>query len=70
MQELVMPALGQSVEEASIVEWYKKEGDAVRIGDAICSIQTDKAEVEYESPVEGVLRKILLETGYAIKLGR
>jgi len=56
-----MPQMGQSVEEASIVTWFKKEGERVQAGEPLFSIQTDKAEVECESPVSGVLRKILLE---------
>ena len=60
MEEIKMPQLGQSVEEASIVEWFKKEGDRVEKGEPLFSIQTDKAEIEYESPVAGTLRKILL----------
>jgi pyruvate dehydrogenase E2 component (dihydrolipoamide acetyltransferase) len=62
MHEIKMPQMGQSVEEASIVQWLKKEGDAVAKGEPIASIQTDKAEIEFESPVEGILRKILVDT--------
>jgi len=61
MHEVRMPQMGQSVEEASIVTWFKKEGERVQAGEPLFSIQTDKAEVECESPVSGVLRKILLE---------
>ena len=60
MHEVRLPKMGQSVEEASIVTWFKKEGDVVAAGEPLFSIQTDKAEVECESPVSGVLRKILL----------
>ncbi len=61
MHEIKMPQMGQSVEEASIVQWFKKEGDPVEKGEPLASIQTDKAEIEYESPESGVLRKILVE---------
>ncbi|HOV74655.1 MAG TPA: dihydrolipoamide acetyltransferase family protein [Candidatus Hydrogenedentes bacterium] len=61
MYEVKMPQMGQSVEEASIVMWFKKEGDPVNAGEPLFSIQTDKAEVECESPASGILRKILLE---------
>lgn len=56
-----MPALGQSVEEASITAWLKNEGDPVKTGEPICTIQTDKAEIECESTATGILRKILVE---------
>ncbi len=60
MQEIKLPQLGQSVEEASIVKWYKNEGDPVKVGEVLFSVQTDKAEIECESTAEGVLRKILV----------
>ncbi|MDX9972749.1 MAG: dihydrolipoamide acetyltransferase family protein [FCB group bacterium] len=60
MHEIKMPQMGQSVEEASIVQWLKKEGERVEKGDPIASIQTDKAEIEYESPESGILRKIVV----------
>ncbi|MEA3365787.1 MAG: 2-oxo acid dehydrogenase subunit E2, partial [Candidatus Hydrogenedentes bacterium] len=61
MQEINLPQLGQSVEEASIVEWYKQEGDVVKTGEVLFSVQTDKAEIECESTADGILRKILIE---------
>ena len=60
MFEIKMPQMGQSVEEASIVKWFKQEGDAVVKGEPLFSIQTDKAEVECEAPESGILRKIIL----------
>lgn len=61
MFEVRMPKMGQSVEEAPIVQWLKSEGDSVQEGEPLFTIQTDKAEVECEAPASGVLRKILLE---------
>jgi pyruvate dehydrogenase E2 component (dihydrolipoamide acetyltransferase) len=61
MHEVKLPQMGQSVEEASIVQWLKAEGDKVERGEPIVSIQTDKAEIECESPAAGVVRKILLQ---------
>ena len=61
MHEIKIPQLGQTVEEASIVKWFKKEGDPVKTGEPIFSVQTDKAEIECESTATGILRKILVE---------
>lgn len=58
--------MGQSVEEAEIVEWFKQEGDTVEVGDPLFSIQTDKAELECESTAAGVLRKVLLAPGVEV----
>lgn len=66
MEEIKLPVMGQSVEEAEIVEWFKKEGDPVEAGEPLFSIQTDKAEVECEATASGVLRKILLEPGVEV----
>ncbi|HOF39610.1 MAG TPA: dihydrolipoamide acetyltransferase family protein [Candidatus Hydrogenedentes bacterium] len=60
MHEIRLPQLGQSVEEASIVEWRKKEGDPVKTGEVLFTVQTDKAEIECESTADGILRKILV----------
>ena len=54
--EIVMPRLGWSTEEGTLIEWLKKDGDAVRTGDAVCVIESDKAQVEVESFDTGVLR--------------
>lgn len=66
MQEILLPKMGNSVEEAEIVKWFKQEGDAVEMGDPLFSIQTDKAEVECESTASGILRKILVPEGVEV----
>ena len=54
--EIVMPRLGWSTEEGTLIEWLKKDGDPVRTGDVVCVIESDKAQVEVESFEAGVLR--------------
>ncbi len=66
MFEVKMPKLGQTVEEATIVQWLKKEGDEVKEGEPLFTVQTDKAEIEFESPASGTLIKILVEAGIEI----
>jgi pyruvate dehydrogenase E2 component (dihydrolipoamide acetyltransferase) len=63
MHEIKLPQLGQTVEEATITQWLKKEGDTVAVGDVLFTVQTDKAEIECESTAAGVLRKILVGEG-------
>ena len=58
--EVVMPRLGSEMTEGTIVEWLKKEGDRVNKGEALFLVDTEKAEVEVESEVAGVLKKILV----------
>lgn len=54
--KLTMPQLGLTMKVGTIVEWYKKEGDYIKSGDAVFAVETDKAVQDYESPYSGVLR--------------
>ena len=56
---LELPALGQTMEEGTITQWFKAEGDAVTKGEALYEVMTDKVNIEVEAPETGVLRKIL-----------
>jgi len=66
MREILLPKLGQTMEEATIERWHKKEGDPVRRGDVVLEITTDKATLEVESYVEGTLRKIIAREGLTL----
>jgi pyruvate dehydrogenase E2 component (dihydrolipoyllysine-residue acetyltransferase) len=61
--EVIMPKLGQTMEEGTIVEWIKKEGDPVNRGDTLFTVESDKAVLEVESSAKGFLRKILVPVG-------
>ena len=63
-----MPKLSDTMEEGGIATWLKKEGDAVKEGEALVEIETDKATQEYESPEEGILLKILVPAGKSVGL--
>jgi pyruvate/2-oxoglutarate dehydrogenase complex dihydrolipoamide acyltransferase (E2) component len=61
-----MPMLGEVMEEGCIVAWLKKEGDTVQQGEIIMEVETDKASMEVESPVSGVLKQILVPEGETV----
>ncbi|MFC0283352.1 pyruvate dehydrogenase complex E1 component subunit beta [Camelimonas abortus] len=61
--DVLMPALSPTMEEGKLSRWLKKEGDAVKAGDVIAEIETDKATMEVEAVDEGVLAKILVPEG-------
>jgi pyruvate dehydrogenase E2 component (dihydrolipoamide acetyltransferase) len=61
--ELLMPALSPTMTEGNLAKWLKKEGDAVKAGDVIAEIETDKATMEFEAVDEGTLGKILVPEG-------
>src|SRR6186997_2369304 len=61
--EVLMPALSPTMERGNLAKWLKKEGDAVKSGDVIAEIETDKATMEVEAVDEGTLGKILVPEG-------
>ena len=62
---ILMPALSPTMTEGTLARWLKKEGDAVKAGDIIAEIETDKATMEVEAVDEGVLGRILVADGTA-----
>ena len=58
-----MPALSPTMEKGNLAKWLKKEGDAIKTGDVIAEIETDKATMEYEAVDDGVMAKIMVPEG-------
>src|SRR5690349_13374596 len=69
MSEVVMPRLSDSMEEGTILTWLKQVGDEVAIGDELVEIETDKANMAYESDVAGTLTEILAPEGETLPIG-
>src|SRR3546814_6111093 len=67
--EVKVPALGESVSEATIGEWLKQPGDPVKVDEPIASLETDKVAVEVPSPVAGVLGEQKVKVGDTIEVG-
>jgi pyruvate dehydrogenase E2 component (dihydrolipoamide acetyltransferase) len=70
MTEVIMPKMGDGMEEGTLNEWLKKEGDKVKAGEVIGTIQTDKATLELEAPGSGILSGILLQAGGTVPVGK
>ena len=69
--ELKMPALSPTMEEGTLAKWLVKEGDAVKSGDILAEIETDKATMEFEAVDEGTIAKILVPEGTdGVKVGQ
>ena len=66
MTDVMVPALGESVSEATVSTWFKKPGDAVALDEMLCELETDKVSVEVPSPVAGVLAEILAPEGSTV----
>jgi 2-oxoglutarate dehydrogenase dihydrolipoamide succinyltransferase (E2 component) len=68
--EVVMPQMGESVMEGTIIEWAKKPGDIVEVDETLLEIATDKVDTEVPSPEAGTLVEILAEEGETVEVGQ
>ncbi len=67
--ELVMPKLGESIVEATIIRWLKEPGDKIEIDEPVLEIATDKVDSDVPSPVEGVLKEIKFQADEVVPVG-
>ena len=69
MADIMTPALGESVSEATVAKWAKKPGDAVRKDEILVELETDKVSLEVAAPADGVLESISAEEGATVEPG-
>ena len=67
--EIIVPALGESVSEATIAKWYKKPGDVVKIDELLVELETEKVTLEVSASAEGVLESALKNEGDIVSVG-
>lgn len=67
--DVVMPKMGESLQEGTITKWLKKEGDIIERDEMILEISTDKVDTEVPSPKSGKLAKILVQEGETVEVG-
>src|ERR1051325_953983 len=67
--EITVPEMGESVLEATVSHWLKKEGDSVNVGDVLVELETDKVNVEVGAKGTGVLQQIKAPEGSDVKVG-
>ena len=68
-EKILVPVLGESITEATVAKWLKKEGEAVEADEAIVELETDKVNLEVPSPIDGVLSKINSKDGETVEVG-
>ena len=68
--ELIMPKMGESIMEATILNWVKNVGDQVEVDDTIVEIATDKVDSEVPSPVSGTITKLFFEVNDTVEIGK
>ena len=67
--EILVPALGESITEATVAKWLKKEGEEVSVDESLVELETDKVNIEVPSPASGILSKINMENGSTVEVG-
>jgi len=67
--EVIMPKMGESINEGTIIKWYKKVGDSVKQDEIIFEISTDKVDTEIPSPGNGVLKEVKFKEGDTVEVG-
>ena len=67
--DIVVPEMGESIVDARVAKWFKKEGDAVTVGEPLVELETDKVDIEVAAPQSGVLAKIAFGQGADVKIG-
>ncbi len=67
--EIKVPTLGESVTEATVGQWFKKAGDAVKVDEPLVELETDKVTVEVPAPSAGILSEIKVEKGTTVAIG-
>ena len=68
-EKILVPVLGESITEATVVKWLKNEGDTVEADEAIVELETDKVNLEVPSPIDGVLSEINSKDGENVEVG-
>src|SRR3954451_7566102 len=68
--EIVMPEMGESVNEGTVLEWHVSEGDQIAEGDTVVEVSTDKVDAEVPSPASGTITKILVGPDETVEVGK
>src|SRR3954469_22025903 len=68
--QLVMPEMGESVTEGTVLEWHVSEGDSVEEGDTMVEVSTDKVDAEVPAPASGTVTKILVQVDEEVDVGK
>ena len=68
-EKILVPTLGESITEATVVKWLKSKGETVEIDEPIVELETDKVNLEVPSPVDGILSEINAKDGQAVEVG-
>ena len=68
-EKILVPVLGESITEATVAKWLKKEGDSLEADEPIIELETDKVNLEVPSPIDGILSEINSKDGEVVEVG-
>src|SRR6478672_1202586 len=69
MAEIIMPKMGDAMTEGKVVRWYKKAGDAVKKGEPVLEIETDKVNLDLEAEQDGTIGDVSASEGQVVPVG-
>ena len=69
MPNVIMPKMGDAMEEGTLLRWLKQVGDEIAVGDPLAEIETDKVSLEIEATESGVLSKTYVDEGATVPIG-
>src|SRR5438270_10664447 len=69
MAEIIMPKMGDAMTEGKVVRWYKKAGDAVKKGEPVLEIETDKVNLDLEAEQDGTIAEVAADEGQTVPVG-
>ena len=68
-EKILVPVLGESITEATILKWLKNKGDSINADEAVVELETDKVNLEVSSPVDGTISEINFKNGDTVEVG-
>ena len=66
---IILPNIGETVEEGKVIKWLKQVGDQVTDGDVLCEVETDKSTMEVPSTIDGTIKEIRVKEGDIVPVG-
>ena len=70
MADVIMPKMGESITEGTILTWHKKPGDKIEVDETIVEVSTDKVDTEIPSPESGTITELLFSEGDVVEVGK
>tara|TARA_B100000686_G_C15926234_1_gene542033 strand:+ start:186 stop:413 length:228 start_codon:yes stop_codon:yes gene_type:complete len=67
--EIILPNIGETVDEGKVIKWLKQVGDQVVDGDVLCEVETDKSTMEVPTTIDGTLKEIKVKEGEIVPVG-